>query len=1045
MRSFFLAVIFIFLLFLLKATFAQGPGQAAQDTVLQLRYAHALQLLGEEQYQASISELQTLVNDYPQFYPAYRKITDAYLLSKELQTAEKVFHKMIAADPGNAYAWYALARIDQEQKNYDDAIEKLKKCIALKPDFPEAYGVHGGLPEAFHAKKDLVAGKKFFRELIAKMPANAFAYYGLGRLYSFENDWENATIFLKRSIALKPVQSSAYSTLQYVYESQGNYKKSIENGQQFLEAAIKLKDFEVIAYALTRLGGMQFRLGDMRKALENMVKSLTIARKIGAKKREGMALLNIGAIQATLGNYEKAAEYFKKSLGLLQKIGAKRSEIRALMNIGLLNKDMKQYPAAFEYFAKAMEKADDNAYVFEQGLIYNGMGETYAMLKDYKPALMYYQKSKAIFDHLNDEFNQGYLLTKIADLNYELGHYKQALSGYQQALRVGSTIDASQLIWEAHAGLGACFEKLNNTEKAISNYQHAIANYDSVRQNLDVESLTSSFLNDKYQVYPSLIQLLAARQQFAMAFDYLERYKAKNMLQILAGGRFLLENALPDSVRYGLVENRDQLAEAHAQRAAELAKPAEARNEQVLLNLDRQITDLQLKKSALIESVKKDFTPYYQLTSAEQVDLQRLQNDILKPGQLLLEYVVGPEKTSVFAITRDSLLYRTIPVARDSLVKTQANMSAIFRTDVSQGASHLFNADQADFSIAPAFSLYEMLLKPFRNLWRRSDELIIVPDDFLNYLPFEALITDTANVQNRYDFANAKFLIETTNVRYSPAASLLDPALKRDHHPTKSLLAFGNPDFNTPENLSAQTNRATHFQPLPHAEAEVKAIGSLLPFNEKKIYNGIDASETTFKKQAPQYRVLHLASHFEINDFDPLYSRVVLSQSDKTGEDGFLYTYEIFGLHLNADLVTLSACNTALGKMSKGEGLIGISRAFLYSGVPGMILSLWSVDDEATNLIMENFYGYLQNGLRKDKALRQAKLDYLKTSDDAHKDPFFWAPFILIGDAAPIPLPAGYPSGILIAFGVIGVLVLFGGYWFWHRKREQTAVMKIEE
>ncbi len=1041
MRSRFYPVTLIIFHVFTHFAFTQNLSPIAQDSALQQRYAHALMLLGEEKYPAVISELQSLVNNYPQFYPAYRKITDAYLLSEDLEAAQSVFRKMIDADSSNAYAYYALARIDQKQKNYDAAIEKLKKCIALKPDFSEAYSVQGGLPEAFHAKKDLAAGKQFFRGLIMKMPENAFGYYGLGRLFAFENDWENAEKFLKKSISLKPVQEFSYSILQYVYETQGNYKKGIENGRQFLNAAIQLKDFEVIAYALTRLGGMQFRLGDLRKALENMVKSLTIARKIGAKKREGMALLNIGAIQATLGNYEKAVEYFEKSLGLLQKIGAKRSEIRTLMNIGLLNKDMKQYPAAFEYFSKALDKAGDNAYANERGLIFNGMGEAYAALKAYEKARVYYHKSRTIFEELNDKFNQGYISGKIADLDYARGNYEKALTGYQKALQIGEELQGSQIIWEAHAGLGACFEKLDNAGAAIANYQNAIANYDSIRQDLDIESLTSSFLNDKYEVYPSLIQLLAQQQQYAAAFDYLERYKAKTMLQILSGGRFLLESALPDSVRYALVENRDQLADAHAQRAAELAKPADARDEQRLLNLDRQITDLQLKKSALIEWVKRNFSAYYQLTTAGQVNLRKLQNDILTPGQLLLEYVVGPEKTSVFAITRDTLLYRAIPVARDSLVKKLGKMSAIFHADASRGASRLFSAEQADFSIAPAFSLYEMLLKPFQNLWQQSDELIIAPDDFLNYLPFEALVIDTTAVQNRYDFAHAKFLIETANIRYSPAASLLDPALKRDHHPRKSVLAMGNPDFQTPGG-PAQTNRGNIFLPLPHSEAEVKSIGALLPFDEKDIRTGKAASETVFKREASEFRVLHLASHFEINDVDPLYSRVVLSQSDNSGEDGFLYTYEVFGLQLNADLVTLSACNTALGKMSKGEGLIGISRAFLYSGVPGMILSLWSVDDEAANQVMENFYRYLQSGVRKDKALRQAKLDYLKTSNNARRDPFFWAPFILVGDAAPIPLPAGYPLGMFIAVGVVGVIMLIGGFLFWRRK--QSVVMKVE-
>jgi CHAT domain-containing protein len=190
---------------------------------------------------------------------------------------------------------------------------------------------------------------------------------------------------------------------------------------------------------------------------------------------------------------------------------------------------------------------------------------------------------------------------------------------------------------------------------------------------------------------------------------------------------------------------------------------------------------------------------------------------------------------------------------------------------------------------------------------------------------------------------------------------------------------------------------------LPNSETEVKNIGNLLNGSEQ-IFVGENASESNFKQNAGEFQIIHLASHFEINDIDPLYSKVILSQKGNTQEDGYLQTYEVFDLRLNADLVVLSACNTALGKLSKGEGLIGISRAFLYAGVPSIVVSLWNVEDEATGKIMEYFYNYLKQGVHKNNALRLAKLEYLKNANITRRDPFFWAPFILFGDLSPIPL-----------------------------------------
>jgi len=312
-------------------------------------------------------------------------------------------------------------------------------------------------------------------------------------------------------------------------------------------------------------------------------------------------------------------------------------------------------------------------------------------------------------------------------------------------------------------------------------------------------------------------------------------------------------------------------------------------------------------------------------------------------------------------------------------------------------------------------------------------ELIIVPDDILFYLPFEMLVFDTTGVESPYDFENAKFLLEKFDVSYVSSASLLDPGLQTLRKPDKGILAMGNPDFGpqpdepeqgellaSKEPITGSRVIVESLLPLPNSETEVKAIGGVLRGLNNNILTGNRATEENFKSNAADYRILHLATHFLTNDTQPLYSKIALAQNGDGEEDGFLQTYEVFNMNLNADLVVLSACNTALGKLRKGEGVIGISRAFLFAGVPSMVVSLWNVDDKATAIIMRDFYKYMKAGFNKKHALRRAKVDYLKASGAG---PYYWAPFILIGDWQPLDLTTR-PALNIWLIGIVTFLVI---------------------
>ncbi len=203
---------------------------------------------------------------------------------------------------------------------------------------------------------------------------------------------------------------------------------------------------------------------------------------------------------------------------------------------------------------------------------------------------------------------------------------------------------------------------------------------------------------------------------------------------------------------------------------------------------------------------------------------------------------------------------------------------------------------------------------------------------------------------------------------------------------------------------------------LQWAEKEVRGISEIIAGNT---YYHEKATEKIFKKKAPKAGIIHLATHAIINDENPMFSKLVLAKDKNSDEDGFLNTFELYNMKLTADLVVLSACNTGCGKLIRGEGIMSLARGFMYAGCPSIVMSLWPVDDQSTSLLMKLFYRGLDSGLSKDKALRLAKQEYLKSADAVKSNPFYWAGFVPIGNTKPIHLhhKATPWAWLLLSFG----------------------------
>jgi len=267
-------------------------------------------------------------------------------------------------------------------------------------------------------------------------------------------------------------------------------------------------------------------------------------------------------------------------------------------------------------------------------------------------------------------------------------------------------------------------------------------------------------------------------------------------------------------------------------------------------------------------------------------------------------------------------------------------------------------------------------------------------------------------------------------ISYSYSASLLDNQ-RQNKHAGKMSVAYVPEYTGLIYNDSTLNKNADDLNPglmpLVGAEDEVDHFSG---YYNCKVYNGRKATENIFKKTATQHNIIHLAMHTIIDDKNPMYSKMIFSQDQDKIEDGFLHTFELYGMTLKANLITLSSCNTGYGKMQKGEGLLSLARGFIYAGCSGIILTQWAVADKASAKLIRSFYYYLSEGNTKDKALQYSKIDYLKNADPVKTHPYFWAGYIVFGDTSPLAAKKTYTIYIIM---LIAVSLITAGYFI--RKR----------
>jgi CHAT domain-containing protein/Flp pilus assembly protein TadD len=1023
-------------------------------------YNKALRLIGEEKYDKAIERLKEIITDDPDFYRAYGDIYRAYKMKHNVDSMIPFFEGLIQKNMDNAYAYYALGLACHHKKLYQKAIEKYIKAINLKPKFTRAYE---RLIEAYLSKKGdkdqiIQELERYLYNLIKLDSTNSSVYIALGYLYRYLYKWEKGLLMLNKAIELNPEQWESYHHKGRILALTGRYKEAIKPWETELELAQKLGYIELEGAVSGNLAVILDFLGDYETALKNYERVRLMMKKIGKKVGEATALGNIGTTYYILGEYEDALYYLYQALKIHKEIKDGHGEVRTYANIGAifsnlgdftqalkcynnalssLNKtfdksimglslanignvhyNQHDYKKALEYYFKALEiQSEINDRVGKARTLGN-IGVAYEVTGDYDKAIEFFEKALEINKKIGNRSSEGHVLNHLGALYIATKKYKHSEINLKKALSIAMKLKIPELKYWSLANLGGLYRVQKKYEESLRNYKKAIATIESVRGKLKRGERKSGFFQNKIRIYEDISTLFLdinnpdkTMQYNKMVFNYLERSKARALIDTLTEAKANIHLG----VQHELLLREEELKREYAFNQSQLQIENSKNNNKIDRNkinkLGKKLEDLNEQFKTLKTEIIRTNPKYAQLKYPEPITLNHLQQEFLNESIVLLEYMVTRTCVIVMRISKNDFKIFRFPINREELQN---------RINLLRESFNMLN-NRTSFT-KQSFGLFQQIVEPVLKDVPKGKTLLIVPDDILHYLPFEALLTTIPEKKkNTSGFKKLPFLIKKYPVHYVQSASVLASLRKekasKERLKSKQIFAMGDPYFGEKEiqgnNFYVRTylrtteNRGS-IKRLQQSGIEVEKIGRL--FHKKDIFLRENAKEELVKPphQLDQYKYIHFSTHGLLNIVKPELSGLILAQDKDPAEDGFLQMREIFNLKIDADLVTLSACETGLGKDIRGEGLVGLTRAWMYAGTPSVLVSLWKVDDEATAKLMVSFYKNLKKGMDKAEALQKAKLWLIKQTGTFIKDgkqrkkfygnPFYWAGFVLIGD-----------------------------------------------
>ncbi len=898
-----------------------------------------------------------------------------------------------------------IGNIHRLQGNYAQALEYHRKSLAISEAIGDEIGTAGttiNIGIVYAQQANYALALEYFqkglamRESLGDKGGIARALTCIGNVHDSQGNYVQALEYYQKSLAMsealgnKVGMVNLLNDLGLVHYHQGNYVQALEYLHKGLAMSKVIGYKDGIASTLIGLGNVYSLQGNYVQALACLQKSLRIFEDLGDKDGIARALGNIGNVHFLQGNDAQALGYFQKSMGIHEDLGDKDGIADALDSIGLIYDSQGNYARALDYLQKslAMQEAVGDKEGIARGL--NTIGVIHYEQGNYAQSLEYLRRSLAIREAIKNQAGIAVTLGSMGNVYEKQGHGAQALDFAERATAIARRVSDTDTLRKVRITTGTAYRTLNQPAQARLAFEEAITLSETLRtQVAGGEQEQQRFFESKVSPYHAMVDLLIAQGKPAEALTFAERAKARVLLDALQTGRVNITKAMTSQEQEQERKLNSQLVSLNTQIYRETTRPQpdQARSAEFKAQLQQARLDFEAYQTHLSAA-----HPELRVQRGEAQPLRFEETSALLPDSrsALLEYVVTDDVIFLFAVTKAQdkpaaeVQVFPVPVKRAEL----ARQIEAFRQQLAS----------RDLSFRDAArQLYDLLLKPAQAQLRGKTNLVIVPDDQLWELPFQALLAE-----------GDRYLIESCAVSYAPSLTVLREMRKeRTQHQadrtTSGLLAFGNPVLGK-ETVERATLvlRDEKLGPLPEAEQEVRALGQLYGTQGSKVYIGAEAREDRVKREAGQAGILHFATHGMLNNAAPMYSHLVLAQGD-SNEDGLLEAWELMQLDLKADLAVLSACETARGRFGAGEGMIGLTWALFVAGVPTTVVSQWQVESASTRDLMVHFHRALkarslggQANQTKAEALRQAALMLMKNHETSH--PFYWAGFVLVGD-----------------------------------------------
>lgn len=779
------------------------------------------------------------------------------------------------------------------------------------------------------------------------------AYISLGQ-YAKAIDHHQKALMMYKEIGNRNGEGEALHNLGVAYSSLGEYNKAVKHYEEGLKISREVGNRQGERDALGGLAIACWSTGNFSEAIEYSEQALEISQQMGDRAGEGKSLSHLGNISFSLGEYAKVIYYYEQALNISKKIGDRTGEAINLGNLGSAYFSLGHYAQAIESYRKALKTSREIQHTKLEGDTLDNLGLLYFSQGDCSAAVEYHKQALEISRKIADRKGEGEKLDHLGVAYSSKGDYPKAIEYHQKALKISREIGAIELKWASLANLGLVYDRhLGHHDEAYAYYGQSIGVAEKVRARIKQEEHRSSFIGKSEDIYDLMIllcnQMKAQRKERLLeSLEYLERSKSRTLLESLAHTPLRPSTGIPA----GLIEMENELL--YQIKVLYLSKEKQKRV--CLTDTERLETEL----DDVWNRIEKIDPEYVSMRRGRPLSFREIRELVKSLGEsvCLVEYFLTQDKLLIFVLRSDD------------------NELQVEEVDVpSQQFSYYFKKyfeELHDFGSENAGQIWQNLSKylidPILKYLDGIDTIYFIPHRQLHYLPLHAL---------RHD---GEYLIEDYKIAYSPSASVISYCQNK----RKAIKTHSN-------NLILATGKCDDSEDLKRLiRAGATSIAHVL---NTQPYLDSQVSIDFLMKNLKGKDIIHFLCHGNFDQVQPMKSGLLLANDER------LTVEDIFQLELEASLVTLSACQTGINEQKPGDDLVGLTRSFIYAGTPSVVVSLWSVSARSTIELMEKFYRYLKEGKTKVEALQKAQLDIM--NDPKHPEwshPYYWAPFILVGD-----------------------------------------------